>query len=95
VDDWTKFRDKLLADDPDTAAEYERLGPQYAAIADIIRLRLEQGLTQEQLARRVGKQQPAIARLESGRVQPSLQLLHEIAKALDADLVVHVRPRSA
>jgi predicted transcriptional regulator len=95
MDEWTKFRDRMLADDPEAAAEYERLRPRFAAIADIIRLRLDKGLTQEQLAKKVGKQQPAIARLEAGRVQPSIQFLQEIAEALDAELVVQVRPRSA
>ncbi len=40
----------------------------------------------------MGKQQPAIARLESGRVSPSIAFLEEVAEALDAKLIV--RPRA-
>ncbi len=45
-------------------------------------LREEAGLTQAQLAKRVGTQAPGIARLESGRFAPRLDLLHRIASAL-------------
>lgn len=51
------------------------------------RARLLKGLTQAQLAERVGTKQSSIARLESGRTAPSISFLNEIAKALDTYLV--------
>lgn len=90
MSEWKQFRDALLESDPELKAEYDRLGPTYAAIADVIRLRLQLGLTQEQLAQKMGKQQPAIARLEAGRVKPSIAFLTELAEALDARLVLRI-----
>lgn len=47
------------------------------------RLREAKGLTQEQLARKVGVSQGYLAHLESGgRTNPSLPLLRRLAKAL-------------
>ena len=90
---WREFRDNLLAENPETKAEYESLGPVYDAIADVIRLRHLYGLSQDQLAQRMGKQQPAIARLESGRVNPSIAFLEQLANALDAKLIVRIERR--
>jgi transcriptional regulator with XRE-family HTH domain len=55
--------------------------------ADLIReARLRAGLTQADLARRVGRAQPAIARWESGRVEPSLETLRSIIRACGLEL---------
>ena len=46
--------------------EYERLGPEFHLAQSLIKARLKKGWTQAELARRVGTQQPNIARLEGG-----------------------------
>ncbi len=51
------------------------------------RARLQEGLTQAQLAQRVGTKQSSIARLESGKVSPSISFLNEVAKALNTYLI--------
>jgi transcriptional regulator with XRE-family HTH domain len=49
---------------------------------DLLRAaRLRAGLTQEELARASGRSQSAIARWESGRVDPSLETLRELIRA--------------
>jgi transcriptional regulator with XRE-family HTH domain len=49
---------------------------------DLLReARLRAGLTQQQLATRAGTSQSAIARWESGAVQPSLERLRELIRA--------------
>ncbi len=53
------------------------------------------GVTQAELASRIGSTQPAIARLEAGGVPPSLVTLHRIAAALGVALVVELRARRA
>ena len=53
------------------------------------------GMTQLELAGRIGSTQPAIARLEAGGVSPSLDTLRRIASALDLELVVRFRSRRA
>jgi ribosome-binding protein aMBF1 (putative translation factor) len=65
-------------------------------VADQVRnLRLALGLSQEDLARRVGTTQPMIARLEAGGRPPSLRTLERLAEALDADLTVHLTRRAS
>lgn len=49
------------------------------------------GMTQAELAARIGSSQPALARLEAGGVTPSLDTLRRIAGALGLELVVDLR----
>lgn len=56
--------------------------------AQIRERRLSAGLTQKQLAARAGITQTVMSRLESGRGNPTLSLLEELAGALDCELVV-------
>jgi transcriptional regulator with XRE-family HTH domain len=54
---------------------------------DLLReARLRAGLTQQQLAKRAGTSQSAIARWESGAVQPSLERLRELIRACGLEL---------
>ncbi|HEX9864129.1 MAG TPA: helix-turn-helix transcriptional regulator [Acidimicrobiia bacterium] len=53
------------------------------------------GLTQSQLAVRMGTTQPTIARLEAGGVTPSLDTLHRAADALGLELVVDFRQQAS
>jgi transcriptional regulator with XRE-family HTH domain len=50
------------------------------------RLRDQAGLSQRDLARRLGCQQPAISRLEAGEVRPNIATLQRIAEALGLQL---------
>ena len=50
------------------------------------------GLTQAELGRRVGTTQSAVARLERGGTEPSLERLGRIARACGLDLVPTLRP---
>jgi putative transcriptional regulator len=52
----------------------------------IIDQRTKQGFTQADLARACGKDRQAIEKLESGKVNPTLYTLYEIAKALDISI---------
>jgi predicted transcriptional regulator len=83
--DWQEQQNQ----DPDFVAERLELETGY----QIARLRILQGLTQEELAEKVGTRQPSIARLESGRSMPSLSFLEKIADALDAKIEIKVTPK--
>ena len=61
--------------------EYEKLGPRYELVSLIIKTRLEQNLTQEELARRIGTKKSNISRLESGKYNPSLDFIIKVAEA--------------
>jgi HTH-type transcriptional regulator/antitoxin HipB len=84
-----------LENDPEFRRGYERLGPLYSLISDVIGLRLDAGITQAELAARMGRQQPAIARFEAGNTVPTLTFLQDIAEALGAKLVVGIEPAPA
>jgi transcriptional regulator with XRE-family HTH domain len=65
-------------------------------VAEQVRkLRTALGLSQEELAQRVGTTQPMIARLEAGGQPPSLRTLERLAEALDADLTVRLSARAS
>lgn len=76
--------------DPEVRAEYERLGPEYELIRELIHARQRAGLTQVEVAKRMGTTQSAIARLESGRM-PSMKTLQRFAQATGSQLQVHLR----
>ncbi len=70
-----------LLQNPEFRAEYERLRPEFELAATIIAARTAQGLTQAELAARMNTSQAYIARLESGRVLPSMRTWKRLAAA--------------
>ena len=82
------IKEQLLAD-PNVRAAYEALGPAH----QVARLRNMRGLTQQQLAERVGTKQPSIARLESGKYPPNLAFLQRVVEALGGRLTVTIEIR--
>jgi len=60
-------------------------------LVTLIEARLKKKVSQAELAARLGMQQPAIARIESGRGNPNLSTLLAIAKALDTDLMLEYK----
>ena len=53
----------------------------------ILEARIFAGISQAELARRIGTQQPSIARAENGELEPSVSFLEKVAKAVDTTLV--------
>lgn len=85
--------DRMVGDDAAFRAmiEEERVNAQVAQ--DIYDLRIGRGLTQKELADRVGTSQSVIARLEDADYEGhSLRMLRRIATALDAHVSVHLVP---
>ena len=73
-------------------AGYERARKSFELAEKVRALREAEGLSQSELARRIGSTQPAIARLEAGGVAPSIDTLQRIANALGLELVVGFQP---
>jgi ribosome-binding protein aMBF1 (putative translation factor) len=67
--------------DPAVKAEYDRLAPEFEISLELVRARQRAGLSQTELAERMGTSQSAIARLESGRTLPSAKTLIRFAEA--------------
>lgn len=76
--------------DPEFKKEYDALELEYSIIEQVIRKRLEKGLTQQQLAEKIGTKQSAIARLESGSTNPSVAFLEKVSKALGSKLQISI-----
>ena len=77
-----------LLEDKKIKQLYDRLGPEFTVIEMIIKKRIEKGLSQKELARKIGTKQSAISRLESGTYNPSLSFLQKVSEALDAKLKI-------
>jgi transcriptional regulator with XRE-family HTH domain len=78
-----RFKTRAFAR-PDVREAYEALGAEFAFLDEVLKARAESGLTQAQVAERVGTTQSAIARLESGALKhsPSIATLQKYAQAL-------------
>ena len=79
--------------DPEFRVEWERLAPARAIANSLVRYRIDHGLTQTGLGRRLGMSQPAIARLESGDHLPTLQTLLRLTEALGLEILVTMSPQ--
>jgi len=84
-----EMKREMLAD-PAVRAEYEALEDEFALIDALISARARAGLSQAQLAQRMGTTQSAIARLEGGKVMPSLVTLRRYAEATGSRLSVRM-----
>ncbi|MFA5767439.1 MAG: helix-turn-helix transcriptional regulator [Candidatus Paceibacterota bacterium] len=84
---YRQFKSKLLKD-REVKRAYERLAPEFSVISMIIEKRLERGISQGELARKLGTKQSAISRLESGSYNPSLSFLKKVSEALGAELKI-------
>ena len=83
----------LLSQHPDVREEYERMRPRYEAVAELIRLRKAAGVTQAELAERLGRPQSVISDIESGRRSPRIDTLAATARVLGYDLHVTLAAR--
>jgi ribosome-binding protein aMBF1 (putative translation factor) len=80
---------------PGVKAEVERIEREEGELLDaLLKARYEAGLSQAEVAERMGTQAPAIARLEralaTGKHSPSIATLRKYAKACGKKLVLRV-----
>jgi transcriptional regulator with XRE-family HTH domain len=89
-----KFRKKALAK-PGVKAEYDALSPAFEMKRQMIALRKEAGLTQAEMAERLGTKKSNISRLESvtSGVSPRLATVEQYARALGYGVKVKFEPR--
>jgi ribosome-binding protein aMBF1 (putative translation factor) len=78
--------------DPAYRKEYEALEEEFALMLAVAKARRRAGLSQAQLAKRMKTTQSTIARLESGRGQPSTRTLSRFAKATGHKLKISFEP---
>jgi ribosome-binding protein aMBF1 (putative translation factor) len=85
--------EKIL-EDPEVRAEYERIAPEFELLRAMLRARQAAGLSQEQVAQRMGTKASAVTRLEgalvNGKHSPSLTTLKRYARAVNHRLEIHL-----
>lgn len=69
---------------------YDEIGPEFELVKLLIAKRIKNGLTQEELAEKTGTKQSAIARLESGKYNPSISFLNKIAHGLGTKIKINI-----
>ena len=88
---------KKMLKTPNVKAAYDAQAEEYALLDVLLEARHRAGLTQAQVAEKMGTKTPAIARLEAGggakRHSPSLATLRKYAEAVGCRLEVRLRPR--
>jgi len=90
MNDYKKHLFKQL-ENPEFAAEWEHQRPEREYIKAIIAARLEQNLTQKELAERTGIRQSNISRIENGNSSPTVATLQQIADGVGKTLHIEFR----
>lgn len=73
---------------PGVRRAYDDLEFKYQIIRALIDARSKKKLSQKQLADKIGVAQPALARFESGRVDPRLTFIKKVTAGLGLKLIV-------
>ena len=91
-----KTADEVLAAalqaDPEFAAEWERLALARIVAARLIAYRSENGLSQRELAKRLGVSQPRVVELESGEKNPQIETLVKISAKTGLEFAIDIVP---
>ncbi|MFC1832121.1 helix-turn-helix domain-containing protein [Thermodesulfobacteriota bacterium] len=77
---------------PGVKAAYEEMEPEFSLLRELLRARQNAGLSQAEIAEKMGTKAPAVTRLESslssGKHSPSIATLKKYAKALGCHLEI-------
>jgi ribosome-binding protein aMBF1 (putative translation factor) len=87
-----EIRCQDLADDR-VNAEHIRTALARAVAMRVLAYRVEHGLSQTALARELGMQQPAVARLEAGDHEPTFSTLERLARGLGIEFHIDITPK--
>ena len=79
-----------LLKDPEFRREWEPTALARAVAIRVIEYRVEHGISQTELGRRLGMHQPAIARLEEGEHNPSIDMLRRLSQKLEIDININI-----
>ena len=81
--------------DPEFRREYERAEREFAIAFAVADARAAAGMTQAELAERMGTSRSAITRLESGRHSPTMKTLRAVATATGQPVRLEILPEPA
>ncbi len=83
---------KAWLSDPDNQVSYDDLGPEFDLARKLIAARAAAGLSQAQVAERMGTKQSEVSRIEGARQNVSYAKLRSYAKAAGAKLNISLEP---
>lgn len=86
-----KLHDKWMAD-PEYRQAFEALAPEFELARELISARTRAGLSQAEVAERMGTTQSVVARIESGRQKPSTRTLERYARATGSRIRIALVP---
>ena len=88
---------KKMLDNPEVKAEYDVLKAEYDLLEQLVKARKKAGLSQEDVAHKMGTKAPAVARIEAGggrlKHSPSISTLRKYASAVGCDLKITLEPK--
>lgn len=80
-------------DDFEVLVERQKERVKNQILTSYIKLRKEKGITQQEIADRTGIKRTNVARIESGRNAPTIEVLVKLAAALDMELEIRLVER--
>ncbi len=93
-----KTHDEMIAEwmnDPAFKSEYDALEEEYQLLKEMLHARTKAGLTQNDVAERMGTKAPAVARLEASGMRdkhsPSVGTLRKYANAVGCKLEIRLK----
>ncbi len=88
----TRFKKvkKIALKDPGTRKAYREMDLEFSIVSQIIEKRIQLGLSQKDLALKIGTKQPSIARFESGTYNPTVVFLQKVSRALGGELKITI-----
>ena len=81
---------EMLVGDPEYAKAFTNMEEEFTLARELIKARIRSGLTQKQLAEKMGTTQSSVARLESGSSLPSLRSLKKYAYATGSKMRIYL-----
>lgn len=91
MSDFQQIVEEQLAN-PAIAREYFRIMPYYRLADQLLLLRKQRRMTQQELAEKAGTTQAVVSRIESASVRPSLETAIRLAEALGAVVDLRLTP---
>lgn len=92
LDTFDDFLQETLQEDEEFAGRWQVKGGLARFGARVRRVRVERGLSQEELAEMVGTGQPNISRIEHAATSPTYTTMAKIAQVLDVEFTIPPRP---
>ena len=87
----SELRKRILSN-PEVKEKFDSLKEEFSLFDELLKARMAAGLTQAEVAERMGTKTPAIARLEAGggnkKHSPSLSTLQKYAQAVDCHVEI-------